>query len=35
MASERQTKAARTNVKKAQASARSKRTLAHLPSATR
>ena len=35
MASERQTKAARTNIKKAQASARSKRTLAHLPSATR
>jgi hypothetical protein len=35
MASERQTKAARSNIKKAQAAARKKRTIAHLPAATR
>jgi hypothetical protein len=35
MASTRQTKAARTNIKKAQQAAKSKRTLAHLPKAVR
>jgi len=35
MASKRQVEAARRNVKKAQAAARSKRTIAHLPEATR
>jgi hypothetical protein len=35
MASKRQVEAARRNVKKAQAAARSKRTIAHLPERTR
>jgi len=35
MATTKQTRAAKTNVKKAQAAARSKRSIAHLPSATR
>jgi len=35
MATRKQTQAARRNVKKAQAAARSKRTIAHLPEATR
>jgi hypothetical protein len=35
MATGKQTQAARRNVKKAQAAARSKRTIAHLPEATR
>ena len=35
MASARQTQAARRNVKKAQAAARKKRTIAHLPPSTR
>jgi hypothetical protein len=35
MASKRQVEAARRNVKKAQAAARSKRTIAHLPEGTR
>lgn len=35
MASERQVEAAKQNVKKAQAAARSKRTIAHLPESTR
>ena len=35
MATRKQTEAARRNVKKAQAAARSKRTIAHLPEATR
>lgn len=35
MATAKQTQTARRNVKKAQAGARSKRTIAHMPSATR
>jgi len=35
MATRKQTEAARRNVKKAQAAARGKRTIAHLPEATR
>jgi len=35
MATTKQTRAAKANVKKAQAAARSKRSIAHLPSATR
>ncbi len=35
MASSKQTSAAKRNIKKAQAAARSKRTIAHLPEATR
>jgi hypothetical protein len=35
MATGKQTRAARRNVKKAQSAARSKRTIAHLPEATR
>ena len=35
MASERQVRAAKRNVKKAQRAAKSKRTIAHLPEATR
>ena len=35
MATTKQTKAARRNVKKAQSAARSKKTIAHLPSSTR
>jgi hypothetical protein len=35
MASSKQTRAARANIKKAQRAARSKRTIAHLPKSTR